>query len=188
LYTKVSSSSSFFVLREEGSELGRNGHVDVPMMLRVQDAIQPFDVWRICLLITTLHSVVTQITPSSLAIIKFLKGRSQYCTTSGVPPPWLVSGVFFFSMDRAVRPFLDELGSTCAVTCLAESQPNGLFVITPVSFSLLSVSEVRLYFNKELSCPHYFNKEPSCPLSISTKNTRVRSLGTLGGFPLYGQD
>jgi hypothetical protein len=74
------------------------------------------------------------------------------------------------------------------VTCLAESQPNRSFVITLVSFSLLSVSEVRLYFNKELSCPHYFNKEPSCPLSISTKNIRVRSLGTLGGFPLYGQD
>ena len=44
-------------------------------------------------------------------------------------------GMFFFSMDRAVGPFLDELGSTCAVTCLAESQPNGLFVITPVSLS-----------------------------------------------------
>ena len=39
-------------------------------------------------------------------------------------------------MDRAVGPFLDELGSTCAVKCLAESQPNGSFVITPVSFSL----------------------------------------------------
>jgi hypothetical protein len=102
--------------------------------------------------------------------------------------PGPVREFFFFSMDRAVGPFLDELGSTCAVTCLAESQPNGLFVITPVSFSLLSVSEVRLYFNKELSCPHYFNKEPSCPLSILTKNIRVRSLGTFGGFPLYGQE
>ena len=106
-------------------------------MLRVEDAFQPFDDARICLLITTLHSVVTQITPSSLAIIKFLYGRSQYCTTSGVPPPQIISGVFFFfSLDRAVGPFLDELGSTCAVTCLAESQPNGLFVITPVSLSL----------------------------------------------------
>ncbi len=106
------------------------------MMLRVEDAFQPFDDGRICLLITTLHSVVTQITPSSLAIIKFLNGRSQYCTTSGVPPPQVSFGSFFFSMDRAVGPFLDELGSTCAVTCLAESQPNGLFVITPVSLSI----------------------------------------------------
>ena len=127
------SLSLFFVLQKEGSELKRNGHVDVPMMLRVEDAFQVYGDGRICLLITTLHSVVTQITPSSLAIIKFLIGRSQYCTTSGVPPPRLISGCFFFSMDRAVGPFLDELGSTCAVTCLAESQPNGSFVITPVS-------------------------------------------------------
>ena len=81
------------------------------MMLRVEDAFQPFDDGRICLLITTLHSVVTQITPSSLAIIKFLKGRSQYCTTSGVPPPRIISGVFFLAWIGPLDLFWTSLGA-----------------------------------------------------------------------------